>query len=79
MSSAHLVAVHLVAVLEGEGLAHGDGDGEAHNGDGEGVSDHTAEERSVGNQGGLQPGGRGSGRGQLSVESLTLLMFPCCK
>lgn len=57
LTSTHLVAVHLVAVLEGEGLAHGDGDGVAHDGDGEGVSDHAGEERCVRNQWGGQPEG----------------------
>lgn len=44
-------------MLDGEGLAHGDGDGVAHDGDSEGISDHAGEERGVRNQGGLQPRG----------------------
>lgn len=54
----HLVAVHLVAVLECKCFSQRNVDGIAHNGYGESVTDYGGEQSSVWNPRGIESGNR---------------------
>lgn len=53
---SHLVAIHLVAMLECKCFTKRNVDGIAHNGNSKGITNHRREQRHVWSLGGLKPG-----------------------